>query len=147
MTNRSRTVDFVVYRPAGGAGQRKTRRLRLGGKLKFVHSASGYCGNDGLERLSDMEFQHLCGPVVLQSDSQPRPPMMPIRIWTKKQVMPSLSKAGCRYESNAELLSSLSPPHCTFGKMGILIKIFVTVFDLSCRHSLLSTVVKVVSYT
>jgi hypothetical protein len=26
--------------------------------------------------LSDMEFQHLCGPVVLQSDSQPRPPMM-----------------------------------------------------------------------
>ena len=25
-------IDFVVYRPAGGAGQQESRRLRLGGK-------------------------------------------------------------------------------------------------------------------
>jgi hypothetical protein len=30
--HRKRVVDFVVYRPAGGAGQHKSRRLRLGGK-------------------------------------------------------------------------------------------------------------------
>ena len=29
---RKRVVDVVVYRPAGGAGPHKSRRLRLGGK-------------------------------------------------------------------------------------------------------------------
>ncbi len=30
------TVDFVVYRPAGGAGRNESRRRRLGGKRKLA---------------------------------------------------------------------------------------------------------------
>ena len=32
--HRQQAVDYVVYRPAEGAGQEKSRRLRLGGKQK-----------------------------------------------------------------------------------------------------------------
>jgi hypothetical protein len=37
-TERWQTVDLIVYRPAGGAGFRNGRRLRLGGKRQ----AAGY---------------------------------------------------------------------------------------------------------
>jgi len=41
------TVDLIVYRPAGGAGQHESRRLRLGGKQKPA-------GCDSINRLVDL---------------------------------------------------------------------------------------------
>jgi hypothetical protein len=38
---RKRVVDIIVYRPAGGAGQHKSRRLRLGGKRNTVQKVAG----------------------------------------------------------------------------------------------------------
>jgi hypothetical protein len=71
---------------------------------------------------------------IFQRDSLPCPPRSPIE-FGQTIVVPILSGSGCLHESNAESTCGLFPPRCIFGKMGILMKIFVTVFDLSrCRR-------------
>ena len=54
------TVDLIVYRPAGGVGQHKNRRLWLGGKQKAARRV------EVTTSLPQPEFRGATGPCELR---------------------------------------------------------------------------------